>query len=377
MTSGPLAGRRVLEIGGIGPTPHAAMLLADLGAEVVRVERPGTDLTQVDHMLRGRVRVCADLKEPTEHAQLLDLVRSCDVLVEGFRPGVMERLGLGPQDCQRVNPRLVYGRMTGYGQRGPRAQQAGHDINFLSLTGVLHALGPADRTPMSPLNLLGDFGGGSAFLVIGVLAALLEVERTGQGQVIDAAVVDGATALAQMIWSWRSTGEWFDRREDNLLDGGAPFYRTYRCADGAFLAVGCLEPEFYRQFVQGLGLDLTELPSRDDRSNWPHLERVFAARISEKPRDEWGTHFFGTDACVTPVVDFAEAVGEEHIRARNTVVKSAGVDQAAPAPRFSGFVGAVPETARAVADLGQVQRLWSEPAQSDHHVPVRAGGAEK
>jgi alpha-methylacyl-CoA racemase len=364
--TGPLTGRRVLEVGGIGPIQHAAMSLADLGAEVVRIERRGTDLAETDHLLRGRTRVCADLKDAADRDALLDLVRHADVLLEGHRPGVMERLGLGPDDCARENPALVYGRMTGYGQDGPRSRDAGHDINFLSLTGVLHALGPAAEPPLPPLNLLGDFGGGSTYLVIGVLAALLERERSGRGQVVDAAVVDGTAALAQMVWAWRATGAWVDDREANLLDGAAPFYGTYRCADGGFLAVGCLEPEFYAAFVSGLGLDAASLPDRDDRANWPTLAALFSERIATRTRDDWAGQFAGTDACVTPVVDFAEVSAEPQIAARGTVVRLNGADQAAAAPRLSRSPGAAAPAARVATSLADIEQDWSRGPVAKH-----------
>jgi alpha-methylacyl-CoA racemase len=379
--TGPLTGRRVLEIGGIGPIQHAAMLLADLGAEVVRIERPGTDLAETDHLLRGRTRVCADLKDSADRNALLDLVRNADVLLEAHRPGVMERLGLGPIDCARVNPALVYGRMTGYGQEGPRARDAGHDINFLSLTGVLHSLGPAAERPLPPLNLLGDFGGGSTYLVVGVLAALLEGERSGRGQVVDAAVVDGTAALAQMIWAWRANGTWTDDRAANLLDGAAPFYGTYRCADGRFLAVGCLEPEFYQAFVAGLGLDMANLPDRDDRGTWPALTALFSERIATRNRDDWAATFAGTDACVTPVVDFSEASAEPQIAARGTVVRLNGADQAAAAPRLSRSAGVAAHPARIANTLADLGRKWSPrpgvatPSFSDGHTTLAGAAA--
>ena len=339
--TGPLNGLRVVEFAGIGPGPHAAMVLGDLGADVVRVERPvqGFDPTGTaagaDHLLRNRRSVAADLKTAEGRDLVLRLVAKADVLLEGFRPGVTERLGVGPEDCRAVNPRLVYGRMTGWGQDGPMASAAGHDLNYISLTGVLHAIGRAGERPPPPLNLVGDFGGGSMFLVAGVLAALWERSRSGEGQVVDAAMVDGASVLVQMMWALRGVGAWTDARDANLLDGGAPYYDTYTCADGRFIAVGCLEPQFYAQFLKGLGLDGEDLPAQQDRSGWPRLRARFTEVIVSKPRDEWAAIFDGTDACVTPVLSFAEVTAHPHMAARESVISVDGVQQAAPAPRFS------------------------------------------
>ncbi len=336
---GPLHGLRVVELAAIGPGPHAAMILGDLGADVVRVDRPvagGFDLTggKPDYLLRNRRSVTADLKAESGRELLLRLAARADVLLEGFRPGVAERLGVGPQQCHSVNPRLVYGRMTGWGQNGPMATRAGHDLNYISLTGALHAIGPADRPPAVPLNLVGDFGGGSMFLVLGVLAALWERQQSGQGQVVDAAMVDGASVLTQMMWAFRATGSWSDDREANLLDGGAPFYGTYACADGRWIAVAALEPQFYA-YSAGLGLDGEELPDQLDRSGWPRLRARFTEVIASRPRDEWTEVFAGTDACVTPVLAFGEVSAHPHMAARRSVIPVDGIEQAAPAPRFS------------------------------------------
>jgi alpha-methylacyl-CoA racemase len=336
---GPLHGLRVVELAAIGPAPHAAMVLGDLGADVVRVDRPvaGFDLTggKPDYLLRNRRSVTADLKAESGRELVLRLAARADVLLEGFRPGVAERLGVGPQQCLGVNPRLVYGRMTGWGQDGPMASQAGHDLNYISLTGALHAIGPADRPPTVPLNLVGDFGGGSMFLVLGVLAALWERQQSGRGQVVDAAMVDGASVLTQMMWAFRATGSWSDDREANLLDGGAPFYGTYACADGRWIAVAALEPQFYAQLLAGLGLDGEELPDQLDRSGWPRLHARFTEVIASRPRDEWTEVFAGIDACVTPVLAFGEVSSHPHMAARRSVIPVDGIDQAAPAPRFS------------------------------------------
>ncbi|QOV33196.1 CoA transferase [Streptomyces ferrugineus] len=344
--TGPLAGLRVVELAGIGPAPHAAMILADLGADVVRVERPqGTlDLTdgKPDHLLRGRRSVAADLKAPQGRELVLRLVARADVLVEGFRPGVAERLGVGPEDCHRVNSRLVYGRMTGWGQDGPMAQRAGHDINYIGLTGALHAIGRPGERPVPPLNLVGDFGGGSMFLLAGVLAALWERDRSGEGQVVDAAMVDGTTVLLQMMWAMRGQDTWSDERGTNLLDGGAPFYDTYVCQDGRHVAVGAIEPQFYRALLAGLGLDSGTLPDQGDRSGWPRLRDRLTEVFLTRPRDEWAEVFAATDACVTPVLAPGEVPHHPHLAARGALTEIGGVLQASPAPRFSRTVPRAP-----------------------------------
>ncbi|GLY67160.1 CaiB/BaiF CoA transferase family protein [Amycolatopsis taiwanensis] len=344
--SGPLNGLRVVELAGIGPGPHAAMVLADLGADVVRVERPsgGLDIAggKPDHLLRGRRSVAADLKTEQGRDLVLRLVAKADVLLEGLRPGVAERLGVGPEDCHAINPGLVYGRMTGWGQDGPLASRAGHDINYISLTGALHAVGRAGERPTAPLNLVGDFGGGSMFLVTGVLAALWERQRSGRGQVVDAAMVDGASVLLQMMWALRGTGAWTDERGTNLLDSGAPFYDTYTCADGRWVAVGALEPQFYAALLAGLGLDGEDLPAQLDSSGWPALRARFTEVFLTRTRDEWADVFAGTDACVTPVLSFDEVAGHPHLAARDTIITVDGVAQAAPAPRFSRTPNEIP-----------------------------------
>ncbi|WP_433556889.1 CaiB/BaiF CoA transferase family protein [Pseudonocardia xinjiangensis] len=354
--TGPLAGLKVVELAGIGPGPHAAMILADLGADVVRIDRPSGGLQlgspdTPDPTLRGRRLVAADLKDDAGRETVLRLVERADVLVEGYRPGVTERLGVGPADCHARNPRLVYARMTGWGQDGPLARHAGHDINYISLTGALHAIGrPAER-PVPPLNLVGDFGGGSMLLVIGVLAALWEAERSGRGQVVDAAMVDGASLLSQMVWGFLAQKTWLDEPGVNLLDGGAPFYDTYTCSDGRHVAVGAIEPQFYAALLAGLGLTDAGLPHQFDRERWPETAERFAGIFATRTRDEWAAAFAGTDACVTPVLAFGEVAEHPHIAARRTIVENDGVAQAAPAPRFSrtppGLRGAAgsPETA--------------------------------
>ncbi|MFF5989325.1 CaiB/BaiF CoA transferase family protein [Prauserella flavalba] len=340
--AGPLSGLKVVEMAGIGPAPHAAMILADLGADVVRVERPSGSLDlaggKPDHLMRGRRSVAADLKTAEGRELVLRLAAKADVLIEGFRPGVAERLGIGPADCHAVNPRLVYGRMTGWGQDGPLAQRAGHDINYISLTGILHTIGRHDEPPVPPLNLVGDFGGGSMFLLTGVLSALWERERSGEGQVVDAAMVDGASVLAQMVWAMRGIGIWSDERASNLLDGTAPFYDTYVCADGRYIAVGALEKQFYAALLEGLGLDPAELPEQMDRSGWPVLRARFTQLFSSRTRDEWAKVFADTDACVTPVLTPDEVAGHPHLAARGTLTEIDGIVQPKPAPRFSRTV---------------------------------------
>jgi len=358
--AGPLAALKIVELGGIGPGPHAAMILADLGADVVRVERPAGSLklANSDYTLRGRRSVSADLKTEQGRETVLRLAEKADVLLEGLRPGVTERLGVGPDDCAARNPRLVYARMTGWGQHGPMAPRAGHDINYLSLTGALHAIGASDK-PVPPLNLVGDYGGGSMLLVIGILAALTERQSSGQGQVIDAAMVDGVSVLSQLFWSLRSAGAWTEDRAANLLDGGSPFYDTYRCADDRFVAVGALEPQFYAELLKGLGLDPADLPAQLDRSGWPTLRERFTAVFASKPRDEWASVFTDVDACVTPVLTFTEAAEHPHLVARNTLIEVDAVVQAAPAPRFSRTPAETP-TAPPVAgaDTAEVFAAW-------------------
>lgn len=345
--AGPLDGLKVLELAGLGPGPHAAMLLADLGADVVRVDRPGGGgLTLVpperDHTLRGRRSVFADLKTDAGRELVLALAAKADVLIEGLRPGVTERLGIGPEDCQARNPGLVYARMTGWGQHGPLASRAGHDIGYLALTGMLHAIGPAEK-PVPPLNLVGDFGGGSMFLVLGIMAALHERTRSGLGQVVDAAIVDGVGVLAQMQWAYRGAGVWNDARASNLLDGAAPFYDTYACADGEHVAVGALEPQFYAELLAGLGLaDDDTVPAQHDLRRWPELRARFSETFATRTRDEWAAVFAATDACVVPVLSMAEAAAHPHNVARATFTDSGGVVQAAPAPRFSRTPATMP-----------------------------------
>ncbi|CAO5154098.1 Alpha-methylacyl-CoA racemase [Frankia sp. AiPs1] len=370
--TGPLADLRVIELAGIGPGPHACMVLADLGADVVRVQRPGAapKLTG-DVLLRGRRVVGADLRDPVDLDGVLRLVDAADILVEGFRPGVTERLGLGPDECLARNPALIYGRMTGWGQQGPLAQRAGHDINYISLTGALHAVGRAGERPVPPLNLVGDFGGGSMFLLVGLLAALWERQRCGRGQVVDAAMVDGASVLTQMMWSFLDTGEWRDERGVNLLDGGAPFYDTYRCADGGHVAVGAIEAPFYAALLAGLGIDPGALPDQMDESGWPAVRQRFTEVFATRTRDAWAETFAGTDACVTPVLSFTEVPQHPHIAARGSVTSVHGVPQAAPAPRFSRSATPTPPGPIQV-DTATVLADWERPRLPS---PTAAGTA--
>ena len=339
---GPLAGTRVVELAGIGPCPFGAMVLADLGADVLRVERASSvpaappEAPFWDVLQRSKRSVGVDLKKADGVDLVLDLVERADVLVEGFRPGVAERLGLGPQVCRERNRRLVYGRMTGWGQDGPLAEQAGHDIDYIALAGALDPIGRAGERPVPPLNLLGDFGGGGLLLALGVASALLAAERTGEGQVVDVAMVDGAALLTSMIWAFRALGLWRDERGTNLLDTGAPFYEVYECADGKMLAVGALEPAFYGQLLSLMELDSDELGPQNDRQRWPELKQRYAAVFRRRPRDEWVALAEGSDACVAPVLSMPEAARHPHNVARGTFVEVAGVLQPAPAPRFAG-----------------------------------------
>lgn len=369
MTGGPLAGLRVVELAGIGPAPHAAMVLADLGADVIRVERPPGRSLQLgvdgstDAVLRSRRSVVADLKSETGKSLVLDLAAHADVMLEGLRPGVAERLGVGPEECLARNPRLVYGRITGWGQHGPRAHEAGHDINYIGLTGALNAIGRADGPPPPPLNLLGDYGGGSMLLLVGTLAALWERARSGRGQVIDAAMVDGTALLTQMTLSLRGMAAWTDGRADNLLDGAAPFYDTYACADHRYVAVGALESQFFASLINGLGLDPADVGEQHDRSAWPAMRRAFAGRFATRTRDEWAAHFAGAEACVTPVLSFAEAATDPHLKARGTYLLAEGILQAAPAPRFSRTPALRPNTGSIPADPEEILNSWRANSQ--------------
>jgi alpha-methylacyl-CoA racemase len=333
---GPLAGIRVVELAGIGPGPFAAMLLADLGAEVLRVDRPASSRPAWPTVLaRGRRSVVVDLKHPDGAGLVLDLVAAAAALVEGFRPGVAERLGIGPDACLARNPRLVYGRVTGWGQEGPWRRAAGHDIDYVAVAGALHPIGQAGGPPVPPLNLVGDFGGGGMLLALGVVAALLEAGRSGRGQVVDAAMVDGAALLTTQFHELLAAGLWREERGANLLDGGAPFYGVYETADGRHLAVGALEPQFFAELLRRLGLAAGELPDQLDRDGWPVLRERLAGLFRTRTRDQWCELLAGTDACVAPVLGLGEAPAHPHNRARGTFIEVGGVTQPAPAPRFS------------------------------------------
>ncbi len=337
---GPLEGIRILELGGIGPVPYAGLLLSDLGADVIRIDRPrpgpmgGWSKPSHDVLSRGRRRLAIDLKDPRGRELVLQVVQSSDALIEGFRPGVAERLGLGPDDCKKVNPRLVYGRMTGWGQDGPLAQAAGHDVNYISLTGALHAIGKKGEPPTIPLNLAGDFGGGSLFLALGVVSAILESKRSGLGQVVDAAMVDGCSSLVAFMHAAISAGFWVDERESNLLDGAAHFYNVYETRDGKYVSIGSIEPQFYAELLATTGMTEAELPDQHDKSAWPELRERFATVFKSKTRDEWETIMEGRDVCFAPVLSATEAPSHPHNVARNTFVEVDGVVQPAPAPRF-------------------------------------------
>lgn len=344
---GPLHGVRVLELAGIGPAPFCGMLLADLGATVLRVDRPGHTNPgnplppRLDILNRGRSSVAIDLKHPQAAALVLDLVAGADVLIEGFRPGVVERLGIGPGPCLARNPRLVFGRMTGFGQEGVLAQRAGHDINYIALSGALDAIGPPDGDPVPPLNLVGDFGGGALYLAYGIVCALLESRQSGRGQVVDAAIVDGASSMMAMFHAARADGSWSPQRGSNLLDGGAHFYHAYACADGRHVSVGAIEPQFYQELLNGLGLadDEDLLANQHARAEWPRLRARLAAVFLTRTRDEWAQVFAGTDACVVPVLRLDEVAAHPHNAERQVIQDVAGLPQPAPAPRFSRTPG--------------------------------------
>jgi alpha-methylacyl-CoA racemase len=346
--AGPLAGVRVIEMACIGPGPFAGMLLADMGADIVRVDRPerigGRRGDAESHLVldRGRRSIAVDLKHPDGPDTVLRLAEGADVLIEGFRPGVMERLGLGPDAVRARNPALVYGRMTGWGQDGPQARRVGHDINYISLVGALEpAAAPGGGAPVPPLNMLGDFGGGGMLLALGIVSALLHARQSGHGQVVDAAIIDGTALLTAMLHAMRFTGDWGEHRGANLFDGGAPYYGVYRCADGGWLSVGAIEPKFYAEFVSGLGL-AAELATatQNDRARWPLHRELIAAAIARRPRNEWVVVFAERDACVTPVLAPHEALSDPHLRARAVFTDVDGLAHPEPAPRFSRTPGA-------------------------------------
>lgn len=362
---GPLKGIRIIEMAGIGPAPFAAMLLSDMGAEVIRVDRKvqaaESDfdaLARGGFLNRGRCSLAMDLKSPMAAEALLELVARADALIEGFRPGVMERLGLGPEVCLARNPRLVYGRITGWGQTGPLAHAAGHDINYIALSGALHAIG-GPEAPAPPLNLVGDFGGGAMLVAFGVVCALLEAQKSGLGQVVDAAMTDGAALLMAMMYSFKSRGHWKNLRQANLLDGGAPFYATYECADGKFLALGAIEQRFHDVLIEKLGLPKEEFCDRFDPQSWPRLRARLSTHLRSKTRAQWCELLEGTDACAAPVLDLDEAPQHPHNRARATFLAGDGGAQPAPAPRFSRTPGAVQRPAAAAGEhTVEILRAW-------------------
>ncbi|MFD4131040.1 CaiB/BaiF CoA transferase family protein [Streptomyces goshikiensis] len=368
--NGPLAGVRVVELAGIGPGPFAAMLLADLGADVVRVDRPGGGGLAIDPAYdvtnRNKRSVLIDLKSAEGPERVLELVERADVLIEGFRPGVAERLGVGPADCHARNPKLVYGRMTGWGQEGPLAHSAGHDIAYIAVTGALGMIGNPGEPPAVPANLVGDYAGGSLYLVIGVLAALQHARTPGgAGQVVDAAIVDGTAHLTAMIHGMVAAGGWQDRRGANLLDGGCPFYGTYETSDGQYMAVGALEQQFYDEFVRLLGI-AEEAPARGDMARWGELREAVAARFKARTRAEWTAVFEGTDACVAPVLSLREAPEHPHLAARGTFTDFGGITQPAPAPRFSATPTAVTGgPAQPGADTDAVAADWGVPGLTE------------
>lgn len=356
---------RVIELAGLGPAPFGGMVLADLGADVIRVDRPVSvndwliSSPRHDLLNRGKRSIVVDLKKPAGVDLALELIAGADALVEGFRPGVTERLGLGPAECLARNTRLVYGRMTGWGQTGPYASAAGHDIDYIALSGALGSIGTADH-PVPPLNLVGDFGGGGMLLAIGVLAAVIAARETGEGQVVDTAMVDGSALLMTSHHGFLAEGWWSDAREANLLDGAAPFYTTYATSDGHHIAVGALEPVFYRALLAGLGLDPDDLPPQMDKTRWPELREIIGGRFLQRSRDDWERHFADTDACVAPVLSMGEAKEHPHNVRRETFIEVDGVDQPAPAPRFTGTPSPVPsapvaageDTPAILAELG-------------------------
>ena len=374
---GPLDGIRVIEIASLAPAPFGCMIMADLGADVLQVERAERAGPQAQPsnspLQRGRRSIGINLKDPAGIELLLKLVDEADVLVEGFRPGVAERLGFGPEVCEQRNPRLIYGRMTGWGQDGPLAPTAGHDIDYIAISGALSPIGRAGERPVPPLNLLGDFGGGGMLLALGVLAALVERAQSGRGQVLDVAMVDGSALLTAFIYGMRANGAWKDERGVNTLDGGAPFYDTYETADGGYVAVGALEPQFYAALLDGLGLAGAGLPAQHDRSGWPELRRRFTAVFASRSRDEWAEVFAGTDACVAPVLGLGEASGHPHAHARSSFTEVGGIIQPAPAPRFGRSAAGQPAAPpRPGADTDTV--LAALGLNAEEVAGLRAGG---
>ncbi|MGH8788273.1 MAG: CaiB/BaiF CoA transferase family protein [Cupriavidus necator] len=380
---GVLTGIRVLEFEAIGPSPFGAMLLADMGADVIRIDRPAppTDLgpkttgRRINVTGRGRRSVTLDLKQPEAAAVALELIAKADVLIEGYRPGVMEKLGLGPEAALACNPKLVYGRMTGWGQTGPLAQRAGHDLNYVALSGVLSGIGPADGKPVVPLNLVGDYGGGGMLLALGVLAALLNVQRGGVGQMVDAAMIEGAAQLGAVIWGSIASGNWQEKRGSNLLDGGTPWYDNYRTRDGHWMAVGAVEARFFAELMDKLGLADAGLPGQHERAGWPKLRAAFETAFASRTRAEWCAVFEGSDACVAPVLGFSEAPSHPQHRSRGSFIEVEGVVQPGPAPRFSATPSALPTPAPARGEHGaSALREWGFDAPAIAHLQEQGLG---
>lgn len=380
--TGPLHGLKVVEMVGLGPSPFCAMLFADMGAEVIRIDRSKvTDdnstamppESRFDVTSRGRRSLAIDLKKPHAAETVLQLIDRADVVIEGFRPGVMERLGLGPDVCLARNPKLVFGRMTGWGQHGPLAHAAGHDINYIALSGALHAIGRPEEPPIVPLNYVGDFGGGAMFLAFGVLCALLEAKKSGQGQVVDAAMTDGSALLSAMMYGFKAAGSWSNQRGENLLDGGAPFYDTYTCADGKYVSIGAIEPQFYSLLMQLCGIEDPAFETQMDTHCWPMLKYRLADAFRMKTRDEWRALLEGTDVCFAPVLNWDEAPEHPHNRARETFITIDGVIQPAPAPRFSRTRPQVPDApATAGAHSEAILQDWGISSEVIKHL-IQAG----
>ena len=382
---GPLSGYKIIEMAGIGPAPMCAMLLADMGADVLLIDRTtGSDLgiplsAKYDLLKRGRRSVALDLKRPEAVATVLRLIAQADALIEGFRPGVMERLGLGPDVCLAGNPRLVYGRMTGWGQEGPLAHAAGHDINYIALVGVLHAIGRKGESPVPPLNLVGDFGGGALYLALGVVAGLLEAQKSGRGQVVDAAMIDGAASLMTLMYGLHAAGKWVEQRGANMLDSGAHYYDTYETSDGKYVAVGAIEAKFYRELLRLSGLEGEKLPAQNETSSWPAMKQRLTAIFRTKTRDEWCRIMEGTEVCFAPVLSMSEAAAHPHNRHRATLVEVDGVTQPAPAPRFSRTPGAIQRPPSASgADTETALRDWGfSSAEVERLVASGVAGARR
>jgi alpha-methylacyl-CoA racemase len=362
-TSGPLSGIKVIEMAGKGPAPYCGMLLSDMGADVIRIDRisaPGRRFDHyVDPMSRGRRSVAVDLKNPAGVETVLGLVTKADALIEGYRPGVMERFGLGPEDCEARNPKLVYGRVTGWGQEGPLAQAAGHDLNYMAITGTLNAIGDADLPPPAPLALVADFGGGGMFLALGVVSAILEARKSAKGQVVDAAMIEGVASLSTFTHGLNAAGWWQDQRQSNMLDGGAHFYRNYATKDNKYISLAPIEPEFYAQFIALMGIDESTLPKKMDRNGWPEWRRFLELQFLSKTRDEWCAILEGTDACFAPVLSFEEAPSHPQNKARETFIDYQGVTQPAPSPRFSRTPSAIQRPAPAAGEHSQeILKNW-------------------